>query len=617
MDRFCIYKTPSQTFGSSLRRSVFSYTVKFEKSAFARLDIRLQARDEVREGLNTLLTGEGAHGNRVAFRFLIAEDEHIRDLLALCLADLVADLLVAQIGLDAQASLLQTVGNVLGVVVRAVSDGHDLDLHGREPQRERAGIVLGEDADEALDGAEADAVDHDRAVLLAVGADILEVKALGHLHVELDGTALPGAAEAVFQMEVDLRAVERAVALVDDIGLAELVERGDKAVGRDFPLLVRADMVLRHGGQLHMVLEAEERVHIVNELGHALDLVLDLIGRHEDVRIVLREAADAEQAVQRAGQLVAVHDAEFADTQRQVTVGVRLGLIDQHAAGAVHRFERERHIVDDGRVHVVFVVIPVTAAVPEVLVEHDRCRDLDIAGLLMDLAPVVDELVFEHHAIGQEEREARALVHEREQAELLAELPVVALFGLFDTGQIRIELLLLREAGAVDALKHLAVAVAAPVGAGDARQLDGVALDAAGGVQMRAGAEVNEFALAVEGDNGVFRQVVDELDLVRLIALLHELQRFVAGELKALETQLFLADLAHLGLKLLEHLGRERLGAVKIVIETVLDGRADGQLHLGVQALHGLGENVAGGVTVGILVGLVFKGVLIVHNVSS
>jgi len=134
---------------------------------------------------------------------------------------------------------------------------------------------------------------------------------------------------------------------------------------------------------------------------------------------------------------------------------------------------------------------------------------------------------------------------------------------------------------------------------------------------MRAGAEVNEFALTVERDDGILRQVVDELDLVRLIALLHELQRFGARELKALETQLFLADLAHLGLELFKHLGRERLGAVKIIIETVLDGRADGQLHLGVQALHGLGENVAGGVTVGISVGLVFKGVLIVHNVSS
>ena len=366
-----------------------------------------------------------------------------------------------------------------------------------------------------------------------------------------------------------------------------------------------------------MVLEAEERVHVVNELGDALDLVLDLIRCHEDVRIVLREAADAEQTVQRAGQLVAVHDAELAHAQRQITVRVRLGLIDQHAAGAVHRLERKRHIVDDSGIHIVFIVIPVTAAVPEILIEHDWGRDLDVAGLLVDLAPVIDELVFEHHAVGQEEREARALVHEGEQAELLAELAVVALFGLLDAREVRVELLLLREAGAVDALEHLAVAVTAPVSAGNARELDGVALDAAGGVQMRAGAEINEFTLTVKRDNGVLRQVIDELDLIRLVALLHELQRFGARKLKALETQLFLADLAHLGLELLEHLGRERLGAVKIVIETVLDGRADRQLHLGVQALHGLRKNVAGGVTVGVLIGLVFKGVLIVHNVSS
>ena len=235
----------------------------------------------------------------------------------------------------------------------------------------------------------------------------------------------------------------------------------------------------------------------------------------------------------------------------------------------------------------------------------------------MDLTPVVDQLVFEHHAVGQEEREARALVHECEQAELLAKLAVVALFGLFDAGQIRVELLLLREAGAVDALEHLAAAVAAPVSAGDTRELDGVALDTAGGVQMRAGAEVDKLALAVKGDDGILRQIVDELDLIRLVALLHELQRFLARELKTLETQLFLADLAHLGLELFKYLGRKRLGTVKIIIEAVLDGRANGQLHLGVQALHGLGENVAGGVTVGILVGLVFKGVLIVHNVSS
>ena len=45
-------------------------------------------------------------------------------------------------------------------------DRQHLHLHGREPQRERAGKMLGEDADKALDAAEHDAVDHDRAVLL-------------------------------------------------------------------------------------------------------------------------------------------------------------------------------------------------------------------------------------------------------------------------------------------------------------------------------------------------------------------------------------------------------------------------------------------------------------------
>lgn len=76
-------------------------------SALAGLHIRLQAGDEIGKALDALLTGERAHGDGVVLRFLVAEHEHIRDLLALRLADLVADLLVAQVRLDAQACLLQ------------------------------------------------------------------------------------------------------------------------------------------------------------------------------------------------------------------------------------------------------------------------------------------------------------------------------------------------------------------------------------------------------------------------------------------------------------------------------------------------------------------------------
>ena len=75
--------------------------------------------------------------------------------------------------------------------------------------------MLNQNTDEALDGAEAHAMQHDGALLGAVGVHVLQVKVERHLEVELDGTALPGTAERILQVEVDLGAVEGAVALVD------------------------------------------------------------------------------------------------------------------------------------------------------------------------------------------------------------------------------------------------------------------------------------------------------------------------------------------------------------------------------------------------------------------
>ena len=68
--------------------------------------------------------------------------------------------------------------------------------------------VLGDDADEPLDGAQHHPVDHDGAVLLAVLAGVLQLEPLGQLAVQLDGAALPGPAQGVGQVEVQLGAVE-------------------------------------------------------------------------------------------------------------------------------------------------------------------------------------------------------------------------------------------------------------------------------------------------------------------------------------------------------------------------------------------------------------------------
>ncbi len=120
-------------------------------------------------------------------------------------------------------------------------------------------------------------------------------------------------------------------------------------------------------------------------------------------------------------------------------------------------------------------------------------------------------------------RPAPATSWMREEVELLAEDAVVAGLDLFELLEVGVEIFGVEEGGAVDALELLIVLVAEPVGAGDGRDLEG--LDAAGGGDVRAAAEVGEVAVAVEGDFVAgFGEALDEVDL-------HELGvGFVVGE---------------------------------------------------------------------------------------
>ena len=99
--------------------------------------------------------------------------------------------------LDAPAVGPEAIDELARVVVVTVGDREDRRLHRRQPRGERAGVVLGEDGEEPLDGAEQRPVDHHRPVALVVGADVLELEALRELEVELDGRHLPRAADGV------------------------------------------------------------------------------------------------------------------------------------------------------------------------------------------------------------------------------------------------------------------------------------------------------------------------------------------------------------------------------------------------------------------------------------
>src|ERR1700675_4924094 len=117
-------------------------------------------------------------------------------------------------------------------------------LYGREPNRERSGVVFDQDAEEALDRAVEGAVDHERLFAGTVFGYVFEIEALRQVEVELHGRELPQAPDGVDQLDVDLRAIERGFSgdgLVFDVQqLQNFLER----VGRHIPLLFTADKAL-------------------------------------------------------------------------------------------------------------------------------------------------------------------------------------------------------------------------------------------------------------------------------------------------------------------------------------------------------------------------------------
>ena len=217
--------------------------------------------------------------------------------------------------------------------------------------------------------------------------------------------------------------------------------------------------------------------------------------------------------------------------------------------------------------------------------------------LLRVLHPALHEL--DHPgALRQKHRQTLAdHVHRGEVFELPAELVVVPLLGLLQARDVGHQLVLLLEGRAVDPLEHLVLFTAPPVGPGHAEELD--VLHPGRAAHVGAGAQVHELALLVETDNCVLRQVPDQLHLVGLALLLHEGDGLLPGELEPLQLQILPLDLLHGLLDLLEVVGGEVEGGVEVVIEPVLGGGADGQLHLGPEALDGLGQDMGGRMPIG------------------
>src|SRR5689334_14133195 len=111
-----------------------------------------------------------------------------------------------------------------------------------------------------------------------------------HGKVHLDGPTLPEPTDGVLERELDLGAVEGALARFFVPWQLAAIECLPEGLLRLVPALVRTDAVGRARGEfVDDVLEPEVRVDLVQQVDEGRDLALDHVLGAEDMRVVLYE----------------------------------------------------------------------------------------------------------------------------------------------------------------------------------------------------------------------------------------------------------------------------------------------------------------------------------------
>ena len=124
---------------------------------------------------------------------------------------------------------------------------------------------------------------------------------------------------------------------------------------------------------------------------------------------------------------------------------------------------------------------------------------------------------------------------------------------------------------------------------------------------MRSGAEVHKLSLLVETDLSVFRKVFDKLYFVGFVFLFEVFNRLSSRLCKSCDGKIFFDDLFHFRLDLCKILSGDGFFAVNIVIETVVDRRSDGELHIRIKTFDRLSHDMRCGMTEGASASLTVK----------
>ena len=238
------------------------------------------------------------------------------------------------------------------------------------------------------------------------------------------------------------------------------------------------------------------------------------------------------------------------------------------------------------------VLPPVTRLLPQLLRVQQRRLHLQEV-LLLPLPYESLDGVVERRSLGRPERRARRDRVKLEEVQLLAETAVVPALRLLETVQVLLQLPLLVEGRAVDALEHLTVLIAPPIGAGGRQQLD--VLHPPGAGHVGAPAQIQEGAVTVDRDDLVVVELLQALQLEGVVG--EKLPGLGLVHPAPLEGVVGLDDLLDLGLEGLQIVRREGLVHLEVVVEPLVDGGAEADACPGTQLPHRRGQDMGCGVS--------------------
>ena len=415
------------------------------------------------------------------------------------LADFKADFLVSQVRFYPDVLFRQVFCQFSGVIGLPIGDIQDGYLGRGQPRRHGAFIVLDQDADKALERAKGGTVQHNRRFALAMFIHIFGAQSARHGEVYLDGAALPYPANAIFQGELDFRAVK--CPFTRQLFPGEIF--GIQGIAQGFfclvPDFIGANPFFRASGEFIdqvAALKAKVVVDAVQKVDECTHLGLDLIFGGKNMRIVLDKATHPHQPVQGAGRFIAVAGAKLRQTHRQVAVAFQPLVKHLNVARAVHGFDGHVFVLGAGGKHALGVFIPVAGFFPQAAIDQLRGFDLFITGLTLLGPHVLLQLLVDRPAVGVPEHHARCLFLHMEQVEAFGQFAMVTLFRLFQSHQVGFEGFFVFPGGAVDAGQHLVFGITTPVGAGHTHQFE--RFEFAGGRYMGATAQIHPLALAVD-----------------------------------------------------------------------------------------------------------------------